>query len=138
MKLASWNECLEGNCAYSITPDHAKAKSLSETSQERMKFLKSNKITEANANFIFEGVYTSVLEILHALVLKKGFKVDNHLCLGFYLRDVLEKEGLYRVFDDLRYKRNSLVYYGKRMDFETAKQSVEKARKLINELMMVK
>ena len=138
MKIASWDECLESNCAYSITPDYAKAKSLSGTSQERMKFLKSNKITEENANFIFEGVYTSVLEILHAIVLKKGFKVDNHLCLGFYLRDVLEKEGLCRVFDDLRYKRNSLVYYGKRMDFETAKQSVEKARKLINELMMVK
>lgn len=107
-----------------------------ETSQERVKFLENNKIIESNANFIFEGIYTSVLEILHAIVLKKGFKVGNHACPGFYLRDVLEKKELYRIFDDLRYKRNSLVYYGKRMDFEAAKQAVEKGKKLIKELMV--
>jgi len=38
------------------------------------------------------------------------------------------------LFDDLRFKRNSLTYYGKRMDFETAKQAIEKCKRLIREL----
>lgn len=44
---------------------------------------------------------------------------------------------LFRLFDDLRYKRNSLVYYGKEMDFEVAKDSIEKAKKLIKGLKKI-
>jgi len=64
----------------------------------------------------------------------KGFNISNHICLGFYLREVLKREDLCIIFDDLRYKRNSLTYYGTRMDFETAKQAIEKSKKLISEI----
>ena len=47
---------------------------------------------------------------------------------------MLKKDELYDIFDDLRYKRNSLTYYGSRMDFETAKQAIEKCKKIIKEL----
>jgi len=58
----------------------------------------------------------------------------NHLCLGFYLRDVLNREDLFQIFDDLRYKRNSLTYYGSRMDFETAKGAIVGCKRIIKEL----
>jgi len=83
---------------------------------------------------VFEGYYSSILEMLHAIVVLEGYKVNNHICLGYYLRDVLKNDELFRFFDDCRFKRNSLVYYGKRMDFEIAKDSIEKAKKLIKEL----
>lgn len=51
-----------------------------------------------------------------------------------YIRDVLKREGIFRIFDDCRFKRNSLVYYGKRMDFDIAKDAIEKAKMLIKEL----
>lgn len=82
MKEASWNDCLESNSSIKITPDKGKAKSLIETARERIEY--SNRdINEKNANYIFEGYYSSILEILHALVLMDGYKVNNHICLGY-------------------------------------------------------
>lgn len=50
------------------------------------------------------------------------------------MKDVLKRDDLYRGFDDLRYKRNSLTYYGNRMDIDTAKQAIEKSEKIITEI----
>ena len=133
MKESSWEECINYNSSIKVTPDKEKSKSLIETAEERIDF-SARELTEKNANYIFEGYYSSVLELLHALVLLEGYKVNNHVCLSYYLRDVLKNDELFRLFDDCRFKRNSLVYYGKRMDFETAKESIKKSKKLINEL----
>jgi len=133
MKEASWNDCIYSNSALKITPDREKAKSLIETAEDRIKFSVRD-LNEKTANYIFEDYYSSVLELVQALVLLHSYKINNHVCLGFFLRDVLEKENLFRLFDDCRYKRNSLVYYGKRMDFKTAKDAIEKAKRLMNKL----
>ena len=122
MKEASWNDCIEENSAIKVFPDRERAKSLIETADERTSLIE--RVNEKNCNFVFEDYYVSVLEYLQALVLLKGYKILNHICLGYYLRDVLKYEDLFRIFDDLKYKRNSLTYYGKIMDFEIAKNSL--------------
>lgn len=132
MKEASWDDCIENNSAKKVSPDTKRASSLLETAEERISVIKE--INEKNCNFVFEDYYNSLLELIQALVIEKGYKILNHICLGYYLRDVLEMEDLYRVFDDLRYKRNSLTYYGNRMDFETAKQAIKKCKRLISEV----
>ena len=133
MKEASWDDCIFSNSSIKITSDKEKAKSLIETANGRIEF-SAKELNDKNANYVFEGYYSSILELLHALALLEGYKVTNHVCLGFFLRDILKREDLFRIFDDCRYKRNSLVYYGKRMDFETAKNAIEKAKKLVKEL----
>jgi hypothetical protein len=130
----NWQDCLNENSALHSSKDIKKAESLLKTAEGRIKYIQNQKITKENANYIFEGLYSSIIEILHAIVIKQGFKVNNHMCLGYYLRDILNRENLFRTFDDLRYKRNSLIYYGKEMDFDVAKDSIEKSRKLIKEL----
>lgn len=114
------------------TPDLKRAASLRETARERISLIKE--INEKNCNFVFEDYYTSLLELLQAAAFKKGYNVLNHICIGFYVRDVLQKENLFFLFDDVRYKRNSLTYYGNRMDFETAKDAIEKCKRIIKEL----
>ena len=136
-KESTWEECIESTSSLKVSPDSAKAKSLLITAKGRIEFLKSIASAESNVNYIFEGYYSSVLEMLHALVLLKGYKIQNHICLGYYLRDVLGKESLFRIFDDCRYKRNSLVYYGRKMDLEIAKQTIEKCLKLIKEIELL-
>ena len=136
-KESTWQECLESTFSLKVSPDLGKAKSLIDTAKGRIVFLKSTSVGESNANYLFEGYYASVLELLHALVLVKGYKVSNHICLGYYLRDVLKRNDLFRVFDDCRYKRNSLVYYGKRMDLNTAAEAIEKCQKLIKEIKLL-
>ena len=132
-KESTWNECLSFNSAIKITPDKEKAKSLLEIAEERIA-CSIRELSDKNANYVFEDYYSSILELLHSIVLLYGYKVSNHICLGYYLRDVLKREALFRLFDDCRFKRNSLVYYGKRMDFETAKDAIEKSKRMIMEL----
>lgn len=132
MKEANWNDCLINKSAKTITPDIKRAESLIETANERISLIKE--INEKNCNFVFEDYYTSILELLQARTFKKGYNILNHVCLGFYLRDILKREDLFILFDDLRYKRNSLTYYGSRMDYETAKQAIEKCKRIIKEL----
>ena len=134
MKESTWEECIETTSSLEVSPDIPKSKSLIETAKGRSDFLKGIEIKDNNANYICESYYSSVIEMLHAVVLVKGYKVTNHICLGYYLRDILERQDLFRLFDDCRYKRNSLVYYGKHMGFESAKQTIQKCLKLIKEL----
>ena len=131
MKETNWNDCLINKSAKTITPDIKRAESLIETAKERIVLIKE--INEKNCNFVFEDYYTSLLELLQAMTFKKGYNILNHVCLGFYLRDVLKREDLYLLFEDLRFKRNSLTYYGSRMDYETAKQAINKCQKIIKE-----
>ncbi|MBI2041052.1 MAG: hypothetical protein HYT16_03030 [DPANN group archaeon] len=135
MKEASWADCLESNSATKVSRDSSRASSLVETAEERIGLVSD--VNERNCNFVLEDYYTSVLEFLQALVALDGYKIINHVCLGYYLRDILKRLDLYLIFDDLRYKRNSLTYYGKRMDFETAKASIEKCKRLIRELKLL-
>ena len=137
MKEGSWEDCVESVISVKVSPDRARAKSLVETAKARIEFVKNIAVKEENANFIFEAYYSSALETLHAVLLLDGFKVDNHVCAGYYLRDVLKKEALFRIFDDCRFKRNSLIYYGKKADFITAKETILKANKLIWELSLI-
>jgi uncharacterized protein (UPF0332 family) len=133
MKEASFGDCLSLKKAIRITPDIEKAKSLREVAVERIK-ASSRELTEQNANFVFEDYYSSILELVHCLTLIDGYNISNHICLGYYLRDVLKRDELFRAYDDLRYKRNSLTYYGKKMDFETAKSAITRSKTLFREL----
>lgn len=133
MKEASWNDCCETGSTRVITPDVAHATSLHDTALARLSFL-DQELTEENANFVFEGLYSSLLELLHAHLIQEGYKVHNHICVGYYLRDELKNKKLFRAFDDCRYKRNGLVYYGKHMPFEVAQESIRNIHELITEV----
>lgn len=137
MKEGQWSECLESASAIAVSPNSAKARSLIDIAQGRIAFLGGLPVAEQNANYIFEGFYSSAMEMLQAIVLLGGYKVLNHVCLGFYLRDILKRADLFRLFDDCRYKRNSLVYYGRRMDMRVSNEAVRKARELIGELEII-
>ena len=132
MKETTWNECLDNLSVKRVSPDIHRAKSLQETAKARIRLIQE--ITEENCNFVFEDYYTSIIEIIQAMTFKKGYNILNHICLGFYIRDVLKREDLFILFDDIRFKRNSLTYYGKRMEFKIAKQAIEKCKRILKEL----
>ena len=129
MKETCWDDCLANYSAKTVSPDLKRAESLMETAKDRIGLIKE--VNEKNCNFVFEDYYTSLLEMLQSISFKKGFNILNHLCIGYYLRDVLSREDLFILFDDIRYKRNSLTYYGSKMDFETAKQAIDKCKRVI-------
>ena len=136
MKDSSWNDCIESNSAKKITPDIERAKSLTETAIERINLIKET--NEKNCNFVFEDYYTSLIELLQAHAFRNGFNILNHLCIGYYLRDFLKGDDLFVLFDDVRYKRNSLTYYGKRMNFEVCREAIKKCKSIIKGIEKLK
>jgi hypothetical protein len=138
MKETCWDDCIISKNSVKVSSDVAKSRSLVETAKGRIDYTNEAEIKESNANYILEDYYTSILEIVHANALLSGYKINNHICTGFYLRDILKRDDLFRIFDDLRFKRNSLTYYGKKMDFETAKIAIINAKSLIKKLFELK
>lgn len=132
--MNDWKECLE-NSVKNITPDEERAKSLVETANQRIKVIKE--INKDNINFVFEDYYTSIMELIQASSFKRGYNILNHVCLSYYLKEILKRDDLKILFDDLRYKRNSLTYYGKRMDFQTAKETIQKSKRVFNALKTI-
>lgn len=68
MRESNWEECIECNSAIKITPDFLKVRSLIKIADGRIKYLQSQKINTENANYIFEGFYTSINEFIHAII----------------------------------------------------------------------
>ena len=137
MKILCWKDCVDSFSARKINPNTEQSNSLIKTAKGRIEYLKKQAITPESSNYIFEGYYSSIVEIIHAIALKKGYKINNHLCLGFLLKEKLKYKELFEIFDDLRFKRNALLYYGNPMNFEIAKDSIKKSKKLIKELLKI-
>ena len=72
MREFNWKDCLEENSAIKVNVDNGKSKSLIETAEGRINFLNKQETNEENVNYVFEGFYTSLLELIHALATKKG------------------------------------------------------------------
>lgn len=131
--LDDWFSCQEDNIVLTITPDISKSKSLIFTARKRVEFANSSSIG-LYGNFIFEVYYSSIVELAHALILKRGFSCSNHLCLGFFFRDILGDVFLFDLFDFCRQKRNSLVYYGSMVSSDQANSLCSKAASLFSKL----
>jgi len=99
MKETNWNDCINNNSARKISSDVKRADSLVETAKARTRLIKG--INEKNGNFVFEDYYTSLLELLQAMTFRKGFNILNHICLGYYLRDIMKRDDLYSILAKL-------------------------------------
>jgi uncharacterized protein (UPF0332 family) len=132
-----WKQCLDENQVIRVSADAEKARSLIEMANERISFANTKQVNEKNCTFIFEAHYTSLAEYMHALLLIEGYKVKNHLCLGFYLRDVMKREDLFGIFDLSRKRRNSIVYYGRRIRLDTSISCIGSIMELIKQLKEV-
>jgi hypothetical protein len=111
-----------------------KSKSSYGISRGRINYLRDHELKEENANYIFEGLCSSALEMLHALITLDGYKVKRYSHLGYYLTDVIKNRELSSYFSYCIKKRNSLIFYGEKMSFETAKEAIKTCIKLIRGL----
>ena len=75
-------------------------------------------------------LYDSLREILEALALKNRFKIYNHECYAYFLKEVLNKSRVANEFDELRKIRNSVNYYGKYISVYEAEKVLERLKDL--------
>ncbi|MBN2142438.1 hypothetical protein JW711_03840 [Candidatus Woesearchaeota archaeon] len=134
MREGSWEDCLQGGRCICISPDKQRAKSLVETADARIAYARKQVLDNHSARFMLESYYSSALEVVHAILFLKGYKCENHVCLGLFIRDILKRKDLFVAFDTARLRRNSVVYYGKHLPLDKATESIRKLGLLISEI----
>jgi len=95
-------------------PDKERAKSLAKLSRLRHNKISSFDI-ETETSLIVESYYEIIKELITALLFADGYKTLSHKDLINYLNenynDFFNAEKIY-ILDDLRKRRNKIVYYG--------------------------
>ena len=131
------NDCFRKGLIKKTRINEDLIKSLIEMSEIKMKTVKSANVDEVNISVYVSLAYDSLRELLEALCVSKGYKVLSHICIGELLKDILD-EFDYDDFDRLRYIRNSINYYGEKVDFDQGNEIIKKTfvmrRKILNYL----
>jgi len=127
--LKSFDEYIERGIAKKTTPDPNRSKSLEKESQKRMAFLnsliKSMGITEGNSNYIVENSYDSVMEFVRSKMYGAGLTSSGegaHEAEVAYTKKLGLSESEMRFLNEMRYRRNGILYYGKDCSAEYAKE----------------
>ena len=119
------NECLRKGLIKKTRVDKELIKSLIEMSDIKEETVKAADINETNISAYVSFAYDSLREILEALCISRGYKVLSHICVGELLKEIIEDFD-YEKFDRLRWIRNSINYYGEKIDFEQGKEIIRK------------
>ncbi|MBI2148381.1 hypothetical protein HYU23_01775 [Candidatus Woesearchaeota archaeon] len=119
------DDCFKKGFIKKTNIDKELIKSLVEMSQIKEDAVKTAKINDVNIPAYVSLAYDSLRERLEALCILNGYKVLSHICIGELLKNILNNFD-YEEFDRLRWIRNSINYYGKKVEFEQGKEIIEK------------
>ena len=116
-----------------ISPDNKRAKALKEMALERYSTIRELKIPYR----IIEEYYEIIKELLTAYMYKEGFKTLSHKSLVDFSKEnikfISNKDS--ELIDELRIKRNNIVYYGERITSEFLKSREPAIRNIIELLI---
>lgn len=119
------DECFRKGLIKKTKIDRELISSLIEMSGIKETTVKTANINKLNISAYVSLAYDSLRETLEALCILKGFKVLSHICMGELLKDILDDFD-YDDFDRLRWIRNSINYYGQKVEFERGKVIIGK------------
>src|SRR3989344_6038885 len=132
-----FKEYIEDRITKKIIPDKEKAQFLINESEKSLrglnKRLKLMEIDEDNANSITKDIYDIIMGLIRAKLLLEGYKSSgnfSHEAEVSYLAELGFSDSEVLFLNQLRYSRNSIIYYGKLLNKEYA----EKAYKFLNEI----
>jgi len=119
------NECFQKGTIKKTFIDRELIKSLLEMSDINESTVKTASLSEKNISSYVALAYDSLRGVLEALCILHGYKVLNHICIGELLVTLINDFD-YDEFDRLRWIRNGINYYGKKVDFEQGKEIISK------------
>lgn len=119
------NDCFKKGLIKETGIDKELIKSLIEMSEIKENTVKTANINEMNISAYVSLAYDSLREILEALCILNGYKVLSHICMGEFLKDKI-KDFDYNEFDRVRWIRNSINYYGEKVEFSQGKEIINK------------
>jgi len=109
-------------------------KSLIEMSGIKETAVRTAGINEINISAYVSLAYDSLREALEAVCISRGYKVLSHVCIGELLGYIL-KGFPHKKFDRMRYIRNSINYYGTKVELRQGKQLIAKIFSMKKQLL---
>ena len=97
--------------------------------------VRKSELDKQNISAYISLSYDSLREVLESICISRGYKVLSHVCIGELLRNLLEDFD-YSEFDRLRYTRNSVNYYGIKVEFNQSREIINKIFVMKKELLV--
>lgn len=136
-----FKECIKKRIAKSINVDEELVSSLLKTSENKFFSESKLELSEITASSKISLLYDSLRELLEALSVKNGYKIYNHECYTYFLKEILDESEKADEFDDLRKIRNGINYYAKDVSVRESKEILKRItllREKILELLKYK
>ncbi|HIH25908.1 hypothetical protein J4476_05160 [Candidatus Woesearchaeota archaeon] len=132
-----WNTCIKEGSAIRTETDKKKIELLLNASKRKINFVNTHEINDSNQEILFSITYEGILELLHAFVMNDGYFVNNHICMGYYLKDIFRNKELFDIFDSCRIVRNNVIYTGEVISVDFAKRLIRELNYLNEEIIRV-
>ncbi|MFH1473364.1 MAG: hypothetical protein ABIE55_00565 [Candidatus Aenigmatarchaeota archaeon] len=130
-----FSECIKKRIAKKVGKDEELITSLIKTSQNKMDSENKLELDETTSSSKISLLYDSLRELLEALAIKNGYKIYNHECYTYFLKEILNESVKGDEFDELRKIRNSINYYAKDISVEEASNVLERIREARAEIL---
>ena len=132
MPLKTFSEYLKEGTARKQSPDKLRARSLIAESEGSYKILLSFAqkmgLDDSNANHVVKNAYDIIMELIRAKMLSDGFTTTGkgaHEAEVSYLAEIGFADKDVNFANELRYFRNGIMYYGKKLDEAYARKVLE-------------
>lgn len=133
-----FDECLKKKIAKEVKADEELIASLIKTSKNKLYSEEKLELSEMTLSSKISLLYDSLRELLEALAIKNGYKIYNHECYTYFLKEIMNESVKGDEFDELRKIRNAVNYYAKDIDVREGKTVLERMktlRKRISQLL---
>lgn len=127
-------ECLQKGLIKKTETNENLIESLIEMSKIKENAVRKANIDSVNISAYVSLAYDSLREAMEAVCISKGYKVLSHICIGELLKSLF-KDFEYEEFDRLRWIRNSINYYGTKVEFKQGKEIIGKIFNMKNSLI---
>ena len=117
-----------------VTPNKIRASSLLKSSTQAIETAKAIQLSTNTSKTILREFYEGLREYCEAIGYLDGYKFLDHESIGFFIRDILKDQSLFKKFDRYRKLRNGINYYGEDIDIETLKEAITEIPEMIKEL----
>ena len=115
-----------------ITPDEDSVKSLLKASKSKLLSQERLELDDVTATSKFSLAYDSLREVLEALAIRKGYKIYNHECYTYFLKEIIGESSKGDDFDAIRKIRIAVNYYGKELKPQQAEMLIKQIKELRN------
>lgn len=131
-KNTDWKSCLDSLTAKKIRPDEDNIKSLLKASKSKLESEGRLEMDDVTATSKFSLAYESLRELLEALAVKNGYKIYNHECYTYFLKEIINESAKGDEFDAIRKTRNGVNYYGKELTPQQGEKIIRQIKELRN------